>query len=1039
MKFLLSFLLLLSVCTFSLKATEYIVNPQMSTGEIQKQINNAQTNDVIRFSRGTYNLNGSISIIKSIVLEGVKGDSSAVTLKVSGNFRHIKANSGKVQIKYLTFDGSNNNAFGGGIEYVGQDSLIINNSEFRFNKNQEGGAIYSFGNLLLTNCFLSSNTAITNGGAVYIRGKAFFIGCFFNENKSVTLGGAIYNQSRSKTRIEAVNLSNSVFVKNQSDQGGAICADNPVEADACVFISNIAGNYGGGAIFTTNSAVLSESVFHNNSSIGKGGGVFAQRLMKIADCVFSSNKSNDVGGGIYNVQNESSIEEVSIIKSSVFSKNESKSGGAIYSSLSNVVLDSYFEQNVSQGSGGGIYCDKNILLNRTCFDSNIAASEGGAVDAETARIINTTMVNNKAQNASAIHATENLAIVLSSLSGNQSSLKSGSTIYGKVVSLYGSIIAGNIEQDKVTGKIKSNENNIIGSSSKSSLRDIFQDATTNGSVVLSIKPGVIPFLLLKNMGAASGKIPAGRLVTWENELGISDLFNTDQLKNKRIFASASDLGAALYNTSAVTDPKQIPVVNIQSLMADVNARKLTTKQRSDAQDVIQQVTAVSTTQRAQPGASKQTVKKAATTASQKFNQNSMEDDLDRIVEAVILGTFDDYADLNPKTSQVTKAPDKKTRDDKPSTTKPTVTNTSANTEKPVQRAETTKLSSQTPISSGSALSGDYTINSKNPTGNRNFASIEEAVNTLNSYGNSQKTQFIIAPDTYITDRPITISNAKFPLVFTVNENATEKAVIRSGGNNRSIVIAVNTPITMERLVFEGPGAGIDSKIALNGGGISCNTDALLTFSECIFRYNKTQTGSSIFARKVLVSQCAFYDNIASDGAGIFATECTAVNSTFYANKAGVGSGIYAKDAATIVFCTFTQNEATNRGAAVASPNINLYGNIIVGNKSGAKDKDIDGNILANFSNVLGGAAYNVFAEADAKDNVKFNFDLGSTPVVTIKPGGMAAEQISESLLKQWEDELNLDRLLSVDQLGKRRPQNRNAEAGAWEIPDKRSY
>ena len=1031
-----SVIFMLSCFLHFLQAREVMVTSNMSVNEIQKQINNSQANDVIRFSKGTYKLSNSLVLPHAVLIEGVPGDSSGVVIQVTDNFRHIKAGTGKIIIKSITFEGLGEQ-FGGGIEYLGSDSLILSGCELRHNKNQEGGAVYSFGNVFLMSCLLSHNTATANGGALYSQGKAWLSSCFFVENKAANMGGAVYNQVRAKTRIKPINITGSYFAKNTAGQGGAIRSENPAEIEFCIFAENRATNSDGGAISTNNSASLSESTFYNNTSKANGGGLSAQRLVKISNCVFSDNLAEANGGAVYNSpEHNSFVDEISIIRFSVFSKNTSKSGGGVYSTLPTIVLDSHFESNHSKGSGGGIFCGKNLLLNRTCFDGNTALSEGGATDAETLRVFNTTMFNNKAQNAGALHTFENLVIAFSTFVGNETELNSGSVIYGKSIILYGNIVAGNKRQDKVAGKIKSGEGNIIGVP----VGDIFQ---TTGAAMLTKKPGFLPVLAIKKPGPAAGKIPPGKLENWEKELRITDFFNLDQLQNNRSSESSTDVGAVLYTSGSITSNQpQLPIVNIRNIQASINSRKIPDTQKSILEhtnvNAPADINAQAKTSPTRP------------TVSQKAIQSSLDEELDRIIELILSEDFfepDDLADVTPaiqpiKIVEPTKPVEPKP-DVKPPKVEPKVEPKSENlTDKPKSNEDKpvppqpTKPKSEVSGSSNAALSGAYTINPQSPTGERNFASIEEAVNKLNSVGTSQAIRFVVAPGVYVTNKPITISNAQHLVVISGDESGKE-TIIRSRGNNRSIVIAVAVPITMKGLVFEGPSGEQAGKTVQNGGGISCNTKALLTFTECIFRYNKNQSGSGIFAGKVLVSQCAFYYNTASDGAGIYATECTVVNSTFYGNKTGIGGGIFAKEKATVIFCTFTQNEATGKGAALSAPTIYLYGSIIVGNKS--KNNDVNGTLRANFSNVMGGLLFNIFAETDTKGFVKLNTETGATPVVIVKSGGVASEQISESLLQQWEDELELDISLFIDQHGKRRPQHRNAEIGAWEIPDRKGF
>ncbi|MCD7973365.1 MAG: right-handed parallel beta-helix repeat-containing protein [Candidatus Azobacteroides sp.] len=988
----LSFLFFLfSVSFLSLHAVQvWNIVPTMSADEIQQKINNAGPEDILLFGKGTYTLNKSLTSGKSIIFQGESSTASDVNLLVNGNFRHVVASKGKMKLHNLSFRGTDHREISGGIEYQAEDSLVVMNCEFYSNSHKEGGAISATGNLWVVNSVFTDNQAISKGGAIYNKGKAFLSGCFFSQNKAKEQGGAIYNQSRYRTRIEPTTLNYCTFSQNTASAGGAVYTENALVVEESLFAENKAEHNNGGALFSLQTSRLISSVFHRNHVVGHGGVLASEKNIHIRQSTFNENSSDNTGGAIY-VQptDPGNTEETNVVYSSVFTGNRSQSGGGMYTSLSTFFTDCRFENNQATASGGGIYGENGILLERTFFENNTAASEGGGVDGSIVKVINTTMIRNSAQHGSAIHAQKDAAIVFSTFTDNKVTLKSGGVIYGNNVFIYGNIISGNLGQDKISGKIKANEYNLIG---KSDLQEIFLETDANNMPVLKKEKGILPALLLKTGGEADNKIPAGQALKWEKELGMTEFFNKDQLGNSRSFDVSSDIGAVMSDANFIPGQIPIPAIEVETMLTDINERKL------QVVDNPFELATILTEKDPDP---------ILIQHEETFSSvSSFDEDLDKIIDAI----FSDEELL--------------------------ADHTEIDTEAEIPYIATDKVFLTDffiPISGTNPLGGTYTINSSNPQEDRDFKSLEEAINALNSKGNSQEVRFIISPGTYIMKRQVTISHASFPIFLQGEENEAEPVILRAGGNNRVLVVAINIPVKIERIIFEGPDGATEGKNVKNGGGISCNTNAVLTFEKCIFRYNKNQTGGGIFAKNVYISQCSFYNNGASDGSGVYATECTAVNSTFYGNKAGVGAGIYAKDRALAVLCTFTQNEATGKDAAVFSPSLHLYGCILTANKS---RNEFEEYLESNFSNIFENVQpFNVFADVDDKGIVKLDKD-GPMPVVQIKPGGVAAEQISESLLFQWEDELKIKGLL-IDQEGKPRPQNRKAETGAWEIPDKR--
>ena len=140
---------------------------------------------------------------------------------------------------YMNYATNTTNGLGGAI-YSGTGSqLTISGSYFVYNEANKGGAIYSAGNLSLSNIGLGGNEAKSDGGAIYTTANTDLLNTDFEQNVAGGNGGAIY-VNNATLNLSGVNY----FVNNfSSGTGGAIYANNGT--------INIDTN-GGGALFQDN-------------------------------------------------------------------------------------------------------------------------------------------------------------------------------------------------------------------------------------------------------------------------------------------------------------------------------------------------------------------------------------------------------------------------------------------------------------------------------------------------------------------------------------------------------------------------------------------------------------------------------------------------------------------------------------------------------------------------------------------------------------------------------------------------------------------
>ncbi|MCP5487692.1 MAG: right-handed parallel beta-helix repeat-containing protein [Verrucomicrobia bacterium] len=306
--------------------------------------------------------------------------------------------------------------FGGGLYNEGA-STLLDNCRIRFNvSSYQGGGIYNFGTLTLTNCEIRGNSAQNNntsaptpggggiynaasgsltvrnsdiagnssaglGGGLYSLNQALIVNSTFAGNTAQTSGGGIHSAGGTMTLTDSTVVSNRTLnapVINTEgglgDSGGAggglYLAGGTLFAHKVAWAFNTTGNGSsggptnnlfcgkggnGGALFITNAtASISSSSFTFNRS-GEGGN-------SIGGIGGDGGNGGD-GAGIYGLSGALDLFDCSFS----FNTNGAQgigfssagfpgSGGAIYSlrSMTTTVRRCLFEGNYGF-SGGGIY------------------------------------------------------------------------------------------------------------------------------------------------------------------------------------------------------------------------------------------------------------------------------------------------------------------------------------------------------------------------------------------------------------------------------------------------------------------------------------------------------------------------------------------------------------------------------------------------------------------------------------------------------------------------------------------------------------
>jgi len=208
----------------------------------------------------------------------------------------------------------------------------------------DGGTIANNGgNVTITNCIFTNNTASKWGGAITISsgGNISIENCIFNNNIA-NYGGAIVVSFQTGN----FRVNNCTFNNNTANfDGGAIynINNNYIEVNNSTFINNVAKGTGGGAINLNggNYTTISNSNFVNNtlSNTDSSGGAilnYEGNYLTILNCNFTNNKNSTYGGAISNILSNNVT-----ITSSNFNNNTAISGGsAIFNDGDNLTITS---------------------------------------------------------------------------------------------------------------------------------------------------------------------------------------------------------------------------------------------------------------------------------------------------------------------------------------------------------------------------------------------------------------------------------------------------------------------------------------------------------------------------------------------------------------------------------------------------------------------------------------------------------------------------------------------------------------------------
>ena len=284
--------------------------------------------DTVFIPAGIYILTeGEITLSSDLIVDGEPG-----TIIDGGGTSNILRRSGAlstVTIQDLTL--RNGVSAGGSCFYQGNfyTTTLSNVTMTNCSATERGGAIVSYGDLIIIDSLLQNNSATGNpsgnnsGGAIYTTGNLTITRTEFKFNlvdpsASPGQGGAIHFLGSSLV------IEDSTFEANQAVVGGAIFGSN-ASISGSTFSGNTASSYGGaiqgssltvtnstfssnskGAIRSSGTTTIANSTFYDNTgaaSLARQSGTTTIKNTLLFSFSGGVNCSNTITSGGYNIDN----------------------------------------------------------------------------------------------------------------------------------------------------------------------------------------------------------------------------------------------------------------------------------------------------------------------------------------------------------------------------------------------------------------------------------------------------------------------------------------------------------------------------------------------------------------------------------------------------------------------------------------------------------------------------------------------------------------------------------------------------------------
>jgi parallel beta-helix repeat protein len=251
----------------------------------------------------------------------------------------------------------------GGAVYCGSGSTVdINDCLFSNNsETANGGALYIGSSCpvkaKLQGCTFGGNSAVNDGGALKCLGNLNLKKCSFSGNQAQEYGGAIDLYAGATLTLDA---NSCIFSNNKGKYGGAFSSEEPnATFTNCYFLDNTADTGGGLDIVLGGISIIGGLIKGNSATgtDGSGGGLSCMDMdsrVLIRDCTIRNNSATGYGGAA-DLYGGTGLQK--FINCLITDNTASKNGGAISVGMFNEpqISSCTFTGNTTAGLGGAIF------------------------------------------------------------------------------------------------------------------------------------------------------------------------------------------------------------------------------------------------------------------------------------------------------------------------------------------------------------------------------------------------------------------------------------------------------------------------------------------------------------------------------------------------------------------------------------------------------------------------------------------------------------------------------------------------------------
>ena len=319
-------------------------------------------------------------------------------------------NTGKLDVNGTAFH-NNYSYAGGGVHNSPTGVATLDNVDIFSNTVYlNGGGIFNFGTITVTNSIIRNNDNSTSPGGGISNFGIFYLNnskVHHNTAKGFAIGGGIAISNG------VFDISNSTVYSNSADIGGGIhLEDGELLLNNSVISGNVATTMGGG-IYTIKPFLVEHSEISDNLA-QEGGGIYMDgATLTMTTSTIQNNQANRAAGiGLFNTSHATMQDSTLSYNSAI-----TEGGGLFIDSTSMAFITSSTLSYNSAASGGGIYNDGLLDATNATVSNNTASSEGGGVrhgatGSNDVTLINVTLAENDAPSGSGIYLADFTSVTI---------------------------------------------------------------------------------------------------------------------------------------------------------------------------------------------------------------------------------------------------------------------------------------------------------------------------------------------------------------------------------------------------------------------------------------------------------------------------------------------------------------------------------------------------------------------------------------------------------------------------------------------------